>query len=63
MAALSSANGLTPSDLESMEVEIEGYIEKQRADKLQRLDYVSIPKDFDYHAGITQQRGARKAVR
>ena len=53
VAALSSANGLTPSDLESMEVEIkyQGYIEKEQAvaDKLQRLDYVRIPRDFDYH--------------
>jgi tRNA uridine 5-carboxymethylaminomethyl modification enzyme len=43
----------TPADLESLEVEVkyEGYIEKEQAvaDKLQRLDYVVIPDNFDYH--------------
>ena len=54
VAELSSTHALTPSDLESMEIEVkyQGYIEKEQAvaDKLQRLDYVNIPKDFDYHA-------------
>jgi len=66
VAALSSANGLTPSDLESMEVEIkyQGYIEKEQAvaDKLQRLDYVSIPKDFDYHALESLSSEAREKL-
>ena len=43
----------TAADLESLEVEVkyEGYIEKEQAvaDKLQRLDYVVIPDNFDYH--------------
>ena len=43
----------TAADLESLEVEVkyEGYIEKEQAvaDKLQRLDYVIIPDNFDYH--------------
>jgi tRNA uridine 5-carboxymethylaminomethyl modification enzyme len=66
VAALSSANGLTPSDLESMEVEIkyQGYIEKEQAvaDKLQRLDYISIPKDFDYHAMQSLSSEAREKL-
>ena len=66
VAALSSANGLTPSDLESMEVEIkyQGYIEKEQAvaDKLQRLDYISIPKDFDYHAMESLSSEAREKL-
>ena len=66
VAALSSANGLTPSDLESMEVEIkyQGYIEKEQAvaDKLQRLDYVSIPKDFDYRALESLSSEAREKL-
>ena len=66
VAALSSANGLTASDLESMEVEIkyQGYIEKEQAvaDKLQRLNYVSIPKDFDYHALESLSSEAREKL-
>ena len=66
VAALSSANGLTQSDLESMEVEIkyQGYIEKEQAvaDKLQRLDYVSIPKGFDYHALESLSSEAREKL-
>ncbi len=66
VAALSSANGLTPSDLESMEVEIkyQGYIEKEQAvaDKLQRLDYVSIPKNFDYRALESLSSEAREKL-
>jgi tRNA uridine 5-carboxymethylaminomethyl modification enzyme len=66
VAALSSANGLTPSDLESMEVEIkyQGYIEKEQAvaDKLQRLDYISIPKDFGYHAMESLSSEAREKL-
>ena len=66
VAALASANRLTPSDLESMEVEIKygGYIEKEQAvaDKLQRLDYVSIPKDFDYHALESLSSEAREKL-
>ena len=66
VAALASANRLTPSDLESMEVEIkyQGYIEKEQAvaDKLQRLDYVSIPRDFDYHALESLSSEAREKL-
>ena len=66
VAALASVNGLTPSDLESMEVEIkyQGYIEKEQAvaDKLQRLDYVNIPKDFDYHALESLSSEAREKL-
>ena len=66
VAALASANGLTPSDLESMEVEIkyQGYIEKEQAvaDTLQRLDYVSIPRDFDYHALESLSSEAREKL-
>lgn len=43
---------LTVTDLESLEVEVkyQGYIEKEQAvaDKLQRLDFITIPKGFDF---------------
>ena len=43
---------LQQADIESLEVEVkyQGYIDKEQAvaDKLQRLDYVSIPADFEY---------------
>ena len=49
-----------------MEVEIkyQGYIEKEQAvaDKLQRLDYVSIPKGFDYHALESLSSEAREKL-
>ena len=45
--------GITPDIQESLEVQVKyaGYIEKEQAiaDKLQRLDAVVIPKNFDYH--------------
>jgi tRNA uridine 5-carboxymethylaminomethyl modification enzyme len=66
VATLSNTHALTPSDLESMEVEIkyQGYIEKEQAvaDKLQRLDYVSIPKDFDYQALESLSSEAREKL-
>ena len=66
VAELSHKNALTASDLESMEVEIkyQGYIEKEQAvaDKLQRLDYVTIPKDFDYHALESLSSEAREKL-
>jgi len=66
VAELSCKNALTASDLESMEVEIkyQGYIEKEQAvaDKLQRLDYVTIPKDFDYHALESLSSEAREKL-
>ena len=66
VAELSHKNTLTASDLESMEVEIkyQGYIEKEQAvaDKLQRLDYVTIPKDFEYHALESLSSEAREKL-
>jgi tRNA uridine 5-carboxymethylaminomethyl modification enzyme len=66
VAELSNQNALTASDLESMEVEIkyQGYIEKEQAvaDKLQRLDYVTIPKGFDYHALESLSSEAREKL-
>ncbi|MGB1122051.1 MAG: tRNA uridine-5-carboxymethylaminomethyl(34) synthesis enzyme MnmG [Flavobacteriales bacterium] len=66
VAELSHKNTLTASDLESMEVEIkyQGYIEKEQAvaDKLQRLDYVTIPKDFNYHALESLSSEAREKL-
>ena len=66
VAELSNQYALTASDLESMEVEIkyQGYIEKEQAvaDKLQRLDYVTIPKDFDYHALESLSSEAREKL-
>ena len=47
-----SENNLDTEVLEQTEVQVKyaGYIEKERnnADKLQRLEYVQIPEDFDY---------------
>ncbi len=66
VAELCDKNALTASDLESMEVEIkyQGYIEKEQAvaDKLQRLDYVTIPKGFDYHALESLSSEAREKL-
>ena len=66
VAELSNQHALTASDLESMEVEIkyQGYIEKEQAvaDKLQRLDYVTIPKDFDYNALESLSSEAREKL-
>jgi tRNA uridine 5-carboxymethylaminomethyl modification enzyme len=63
---LSDKYALTASDLESMEVEVkyQGYIEKEQAvaDKLQRLDYVNIPKGFDYHALESLSSEAREKL-
>ena len=46
------AHHLQEADIESLEVEVkyQGYIDKEQAvaDKLQRLDYVSIPANFEY---------------
>ena len=57
---------LNDSDLESMEVEVkyQGYIEKEQAvaDKLQRLEYINIPKDFDYHALESLSSEAREKL-
>ena len=57
---------LTPEDLESMEVEVkyQGYIEKEQAvaDKLQRLEYINIPKDFNYHALESLSSEAREKL-
>ena len=45
-------NGLDTEVLEQAEIQVKyaGYIEKEKsnADKLQRLENVKIPKDFDY---------------
>ena len=66
VSELSNRHALKTSDLESMEVEIkyQGYIEKEQAvaDKLQRLDYVTIPKDFDYHALESLSSEAREKL-
>ena len=66
VAELANQHALTASDLESMEVEIkyQGYIEKEQAvaDKLQRLDYVTIPKDFDFHALESLSSEAREKL-
>ena len=66
---LSSASkeiGALPADLESLEVEVkyEGYIEKEQAvaDKLQRLDYVMIPDNFNYHALQSLSSEAREKL-
>ncbi|MAI24085.1 MAG: tRNA uridine-5-carboxymethylaminomethyl(34) synthesis enzyme MnmG [Crocinitomicaceae bacterium] len=63
---LSATHALTPSDLDSMEIEIkyQGYIDKEQAvaDKLQRLDYVTIPKGFDYHALESLSSEAREKL-
>ncbi len=64
--ALLTDHQLTPEDLESMEVEVkyQGYIEKEQAvaDKLQRLEYVNIPKDFNYHALESLSSEAREKL-
>ena len=63
---LSTKHALTRSDLDSMEIEIkyQGYIDKEQAvaDKLQRLDYVTIPKGFDYHALESLSSEAREKL-
>jgi len=57
---------LNACDLESMEVEVkyQGYIEKEQAvaDKLQRLEYVNIPKEFNYHALESLSSEAREKL-
>ena len=64
--ALLTDHQLTPEDLESMEVEVkyQGYIEKEQAvaDKLQRLEYINIPKDFNYHALESLSSEAREKL-
>jgi tRNA uridine 5-carboxymethylaminomethyl modification enzyme len=64
--ALLTNHQLTPEDLESMEVEVkyQGYIEKEQAvaDKLQRLEYINIPKDFNYHALESLSSEAREKL-
>jgi tRNA uridine 5-carboxymethylaminomethyl modification enzyme len=58
--------GAEIADLESLEVEVkyEGYIEKEQAvaDKLQRLDYVIIPEDFNFHALQSLSSEAREKL-
>ena len=57
---------LDAESLEAMEVQIKyaGYIEKEQAiaDKLQRLDYVQIPADFNYHALESLSSEAREKL-
>ena len=64
--ALLTNHQLTPEDLESMEVEVkyQGYIEKEQAvaDKLQRLEYINIPKGFNYHALESLSSEAREKL-
>jgi len=66
LSAASKEIGALPADLESLEVEVkyEGYIEKEQAvaDKLQRLDYVMIPDNFNYHALQSLSSEAREKL-
>ncbi len=62
----SQEHQLELADIECLEVEVkyEGYIEKEQAvaDKLQRLDYISIPKGFNYHALESLSSEAREKL-
>ena len=62
----SQEHQLELADIECLEVEVkyEGYIEKEQAvaDKLQRLDYISIPKGFKYHALESLSSEAREKL-
>jgi len=62
----SQEHHLELADIECLEVEVkyEGYIEKEQAvaDKLQRLDYISIPKGFNYHALESLSSEAREKL-
>lgn len=62
----SQEHQLELADIECLEVEVkyEGYIEKEQAvaDKLQRLDYISIPKEFNYHALESLSSEAREKL-
>ncbi|HBP45622.1 MAG TPA: tRNA uridine-5-carboxymethylaminomethyl(34) synthesis enzyme MnmG [Flavobacteriales bacterium] len=64
--SLAVSNKLTDADLESLEVEIkyQGYIEKEQAvaDKLQRLEYIGIPKNFNYHSMESLSSEAREKL-
>jgi len=66
LSVASKEIGALPADLESLEVEVkyEGYIEKEQAvaDKLQRLDYVMIPDNFNYHALQSLSSEAREKL-
>ena len=57
---------ITPEIIESSEIRIKygGYIEreKQVAEKLQRLDYVTIQPDFDYHSLKSLSTEARQKL-
>ena len=63
---LSSDHQLTATDLESLEVEVkyQGYIEKEQAvaDKLQRLESIAIPKDFDFQSLESLSSEAREKL-
>jgi tRNA uridine 5-carboxymethylaminomethyl modification enzyme len=63
---LAQEHRLSSSDLESLEVEVkyQGYIEKEQAvaDKLQRLEFITIPKGFDYQSLESLSSEAREKL-
>ena len=67
VASYVSRRGLNDDVLEQAEVQVKysGYIEKEmaNADKLQRLEGVKIPKNFDYHAVKSLSFEAREKLK